>query len=77
MAKKKAVITAYIWAAKHKGNDVWRYALDQPGSGPLIEPRTRYTRKWTAKVGAMRQAARIDKAAVVNVVLANPKTAKR
>ena len=55
----------YIWKTKHKGNDAWRFAIDQRGRGPLIEPRTRYTRRRNAKRGAHRQCVRLNVTAVV------------
>lgn len=55
----------YVWKTKHKGNDAWRFAIDQPGAGKLIEPRGRYTRRRNAKRGGDRQCVRLKVVPVV------------
>lgn len=47
-------IKVHVWPTKHKGNDIWKVAIDDVGGGPLTELKERYTRKQTAKRGALR-----------------------
>lgn len=55
MAKKLTPVLVYVWPTKHKGDDVWKVAIDDVGIGPLIELKTRYTRKHGAVKGAARK----------------------
>lgn len=55
MAKKLTPIRVYVWPTKHKGNDVWKVAIDDIGIGPLTELKPRYTRKHGAVKGAVRK----------------------
>lgn len=55
MAKKLTPVLVYVWPTKHKGNDVWKVAIDDVGIGPLFELKTRYTRKHGAVKGAARK----------------------
>ncbi len=51
MASKKAPVKIHVWATKHKGSDVWVFAVDKPGAGPNLKPTTRYTRRHGAVRG--------------------------
>lgn len=60
MAKKLTPVRVYIWPTNHKGNDVWKVAIDDVGSGPLTELKTRYTRKHGAVKGGARKLNRMN-----------------
>lgn len=50
----KMPVKIHVWATKHKGNDVWKAAIDGVGPGPLTELKTRYTRRHGAAKGGAR-----------------------
>jgi len=52
---KKSPIKVFLKKTKHKGNQRFKVVIDDPGSGPLTELRERYTRKSSAKRGALRK----------------------
>ncbi len=52
---KKTPIKVHVWPTKHKGNDIWKVAIDDVGGGPLTELKERYTRKHNAKRGGARK----------------------
>lgn len=60
MEKKLTTVKVYIWPTKHAGNDVWKVAIDDIGSGPLTELKTRYTRKHGALKGGTRKLNRMN-----------------
>jgi len=54
MTSKRAPVNVHVWATKHRGKDVWVFAVDKPGPGPELKPSTRYTRRHSASVGGAR-----------------------
>lgn len=57
MTKKTKPLILHVWRTNQ--TQPWRYAIDDVGSGPLLLPDERYTRKADAKRGAIRKVVKL------------------